>query len=94
MPKIESNFMNKSHYQSNKEWRHRNPIIRNAGKNRYYQKTQNATNGGKRYDTADEELIFNHDISDSELSALIGRSVAAIQHKRHGILKKMRETGM
>ena len=86
--------MNKSHYQSNKEWRHRNPTVRYAGKKRYYQKTQNATNGNKRYDTADEELVFNHDIPDSELSALIGRSVQSIQVKRHCILKKMRETGM
>ena len=86
--------MNKSHYQSNKKWRHFNPFLRYAGKKRYYQKTQNATNDSKRYDTADEELIFNHDISDSELSVLIGRSVAAIQHKRTNILKKMRETGM
>lgn len=91
---VKENLMNKSHYQSNKEWRHRNPAIRHAGKKRYYQKTQNATNDSKRYDTADEELVFNHDISDSELSDLIGRSVQSIQGKRHNILKKMRETGM
>ena len=83
--------MAKTPYQLNKEWRKRNPKIRAATSKRYYQKTQGARNEYKIYSVADEELIFNHDIPDSKLSALIGRSVGAIQGKRFIILRKMRE---
>ncbi|MBQ7764991.1 hypothetical protein IJ384_06480 [bacterium] len=51
-------------------------------KRRYYGKTQNAKNGGKCWSLEEIELILKQELSDTELSTLLGRSVAAIQIKR------------
>jgi len=85
--------MKKTQYQLNKEWRKRHPEIRHAGKKRYYQKTQRAPNEYKRFEETDEDSITAHNIFDSELSKLIGRSIASIQCKRCKLLKKEREEG-
>lgn len=49
---------------------------------RYYRKTQNARNSYKRWSKQEVEMVLRHDISDTELSVKLGRSVQAIQLKR------------
>ncbi len=50
---------------------------------RYYHKTQDAPNKRKRWADEETELIIKHEISDTELSKLLKRSVKAIQLRRH-----------
>lgn len=49
---------------------------------KYYRKTQNAENKGKRWEEKDIKLVLAHEIPDTELSKKIGRSVQAIQQCR------------
>ena len=71
-------------YAYNKKWRLANPETRHAGKKHYYQKTQDATNGRKSWTTKDIEVITAENrLVDSVLAAQLGRSVQAIQQKRH-----------
>lgn len=58
-------------------------VTRNAHRNRYYRKTQNALNKNTRWTIFDIELVLKSDFTDTELSKKIGRSVAAIQRIRH-----------
>lgn len=63
-------------------------------KRRYYGKTQYAPNHKKRWSDDDIEIIMKHELTDHEISAILGRSVKAIQLKRHNEnerLKKLRE---
>ena len=69
-------------YQYNKKWRIGHPKTWYAGKKKYYQKTQNARNEGKRYTKLEIRWILNHIIPDAALAHMIGRSVGAIQKKR------------
>lgn len=71
------------HYEANKRWRYRNPTLRYAGVKRYYQKTQNAPNSGKRYTDEEIKMIVDHKMTDSQISKTIGRSVGAIQKLRY-----------
>ena len=69
-------------YQANKKWRLNHPKIRYQGKKRYYQKFQGAYNHRQRWTNSHINLALAHVIPDSELSELIGRSLAAIQKAR------------
>ena len=81
------------HYESNKRWRYRNPALRHAATKRYYQKTQNAVNGGHRYTDKEIKMIVEHKIPDSQLSKEIGRSVGAIQKLRYKLRIEEYERG-
>ena len=50
---------------------------------RYYHKTQDALNKRKHWDDEETDLVIKHEISDTELSKLLKRSVKAIQLRRH-----------
>ena len=47
---------------------------------------------GRFFTTKELDLIMRSDISDKELSKMLGRSVTAIQTARSRINKKMRES--
>ena len=50
---------------------------------RYYQKTQNAQNNNKPWSDTEIEMIMAKEVSDRELSKLLGRSMRAILAKRY-----------
>lgn len=77
-------------YKWNKTWRYKHPETRYEGKARYYKKTQNAKNKGQRWLDWEIDLIMSREICDTELAKELGRSVGAIQAKRH-YTAKMRE---
>lgn len=56
---------------------------RNKQKRRYYGKTANASNRGQPWTAEDIEIVVAHKLSDTQISELIGRSVASIQQRRH-----------
>jgi len=60
-----------------------------AQKKRYYAKTQNAKNKYKRWKPSELQLVIEHKITDTQLSELLGRSVASIQIARGNYKKKM-----
>ena len=53
---------------------------------RYYHKTQNAPNSKKYWTDEETEMIMQKNVSDTELSQILGRSVRAIQRRRHRVL--------
>ena len=69
-------------YKHNKAWRFRHPDRRKKDKYNYYRKTQNAINGGDAWTMDDIKKVLDHEITDSELSKELGRSVGAIQKIR------------
>lgn len=56
---------------------------------KYYKSTQNARNNYRRYTKYEVSLILDSDYTDPELSKMLGRSIAAIQLKRHSMKLKM-----
>lgn len=60
----------------------------NAQRMRYYQKTQDAINSGQRWSDEETELVMKHEMTDTEISKAIGRSVQAIQLRRYKQMKK------
>ena len=60
----------------------------NAQKRRYYGKTTNAKNRGQPWRAFEVERVMMMDVTDTELSAEIGRSVRAIQVMRSKMRKK------
>jgi hypothetical protein len=74
-------------YEYNKTWRYNHPEKRYSGKQRYYDKTRNAPNRRQPWSAEHERLVLEHTIPDSQLSAIIGRSVNAIQRKRTRLAK-------
>lgn len=51
---------------------------------RYYRKTQDAPNRNKRWTEEETAMIMNvRDMTDTELSRVLGRSVKSILAKRH-----------
>ena len=60
----------------------------NATRMRYYQKTQGAINSGQRWSDEETELVMKHEMTDTEISKAIGRSVQAIQLRRYNQMKK------
>ena len=59
----------------------------NAQKRRYYGKTTNAKNRGQPWSVFELERVMMRDVTDTELSAEIGRSVRAIQVMRSKMRK-------
>ena len=55
---------------------------RNRQKRRYYGRTTNAPHRRQPWTVHDLERVMAHDITDTQLSAEIGRSVRAIQMMR------------
>lgn len=55
---------------------------RNRMRKRNYQQTAHAPNGGQKWTVKEIKMVLEHKIPDRELSAKIGRSVAAIQNAR------------
>lgn len=49
---------------------------------KYYRKTANAKNRGKQWTNEEVELVMLHELTDTMISKIIGRSVEAIQIKR------------
>lgn len=56
---------------------------------RYYSKT--AIYGKVAWTPEHEQLVLKHELTDHQLSDLIGHSVAAIQHKRYRLKKLFEE---
>ena len=61
---------------------------RNGYNSRYYARTQNAPNKRQRWTLHDMDMIIKREVSDTELSKLLGRSVRAIQMKRQKLKKE------
>ena len=78
-------MLRKENYKDLNKWRD----SKNRQRKRYYKKTQNAVNGQEIWTKEDEALVMAHSMSDTELAGLIGRSVGAIQKRRHLIKKRM-----
>lgn len=61
--------------------------LRNKERLQYYAKSkENAVNRGTRYTQYEIDMILNHEITDHEISKIIGRSVQAIQNKRSALI--------
>lgn len=58
---------------------------RNAQRKRYYSKTKHAPNHYNPWTIKELNMVEAHEISDSELSKKIGRSVSSIQTMRNRI---------
>ncbi len=73
-------------------YRNRTKEVSQADNKKYYNKTSNARNGKNPLTEQDLLLIWQHDITDMELSERIGRSVQSIQiarsRMRTGIIKR------
>ena len=65
----------------------------NGCNRRYYKKTENAPNKGMLWTDGDIVMILERKHSDTELSAMIGRSVRAIQMKRSKLKKEVQTNG-
>lgn len=74
----------KNEYKDLEKWR---KSCENQRK-RYYAKTTDAENKNQPYTEREIELILQHDITDTQLSKMIGRSVKAIQVKRAKLNKE------
>lgn len=76
-------------YRHNKTWRKRHPKTWRESKQRYYDQFRpGARNRGERWTTAATKLIIaRRRPHDRVLAKLLGRSVRAIQMKRHMILR-------
>lgn len=81
-------------------WRTKNTELRNGQRRRNYERgAQHARNNWKPYDDFDDHMIFDkvivdsggtiiqENVSDRELARFIGRTVAAIQVRRHKLKK-------
>jgi len=82
-------MLRKSNYKDLTKWRE----TKRRQKRRYYGKTQNAKNSKMLWTQEDIKMIMNSTMTDSELSKLLGRSVASIQNKRYKQKKLLKEKG-
>lgn len=71
-------MLKKHNYKDLDKWRK----SKNRQRKRYYDKTSNAANKGERWTQQEIDLVLKHEITDMELSRLIGRTVASIQSLR------------
>lgn len=79
MPKSISNYADKN----------KGRLYRNYQRKQNYSKSlSHATNKNRPYTKEECDIISKHSISDFELSQIIGRSVEAIQTKRHKLHKQ------
>lgn len=56
--------------------------MRNEERRKYYDKTSYAPNHGERWSDDEIKMVLRHEVSDTELSKMLGRSVRAIQIMR------------
>lgn len=64
-------------------------MIYEANKLRLRNSEKNATNKRQAYPLWAEDLILKHEISDSKIAILLGRSIKAIERKRARLLGKL-----
>lgn len=77
-------------YEYTKQYRKLYPMKRYLERKEYYEKTAYSSNYGKTWTDEELEMVMKHEITDSELSQKLGRSVASIQMKRSITKKKIR----
>jgi hypothetical protein len=77
-----------TNYKYNKTWRQKNPEKRHQGKKRYYDKTAFAENHMKSWSKHELKVLINRTGTDTALAKKLGRSVRAIQAKRHRIMNR------
>lgn len=71
-------------YKYNKKWRDNHRDAYNKGKLDYHAKTrQEAKNEYQLWSQEEDRQVLEHKLSDRELGKKIGRSVQAIQGRRH-----------
>ena len=78
-----------TNYERNINWRKKHPDDWKASKKRYYDKHSYSPNGWRRWTPEEIRMCLDHSISDVELSKRIGKSVRAIQVKRHNLKKEI-----
>ena len=61
---------------------------RHLDKHRYYAGWENAKRRNEPWDCIDDELVMAQDVTDRELGKMIGRSIKAIQTRRHRLRKE------
>ena len=74
---------NKMHYKDEEKYKK----VRNAQRKRYYRKTANKY-PIRPWTAYEDRKVLEHSITDTELSALIERSVATIQTRRCRLKKE------
>ena len=79
----------KSEYQ--RRYYKRHPEKRYANRKRYYDKTAYSPCYYRKWTQAEIDAVLDHNMTDSELSAQIGRSVASIQRIRNRYKEEMTE---
>lgn len=79
MPNRKSNYKDMDKYLK----------TRNRQRHKYYSKT--AKYEGRPWTAAEDKMVLEHAIIDTELSAIIKRSVGAIQSRRCMLKNKLKE---
>ncbi len=76
------------------QWNQEHPEERRGHRNKYYDKgAVHKKNSKKQYTVAEEKLIISDNRPpDLALSQILGRTVRAIERKRHGLLKKAKNS--
>ena len=74
----------KSDYKNIDRWRE----TARKQKKKYYGRTTDSENKGQRWTTKEIEIVLAHEITDTEISKKINRSVQAIQIARCRYAKK------
>lgn len=79
-------------YEHTKSWKKRNPEKRNAQRRKNYKSTAAGNiREGSKWIQEEDRLLINFDMSDRYLHSIIGRSVQAIQLRRHKLKHKLAE---
>ena len=76
-------MLRKSSYKDMNKYRK----TRNAQKRRYYGKTQKYER--RKWTSEEDKRVLEHNISDTELSQEIKRSVCSIQNRRHRLINEL-----
>jgi len=72
---------------SAKKWKKRNPKKHQKHKWTYYEKSQKARNRGLGWTLFEADYLFVTNLTDEQISEIIGRSVSAIQDMRWKVIK-------
>jgi hypothetical protein len=76
-------------YEATKSWRIRNPVARANQSKRYYAQTDDTANRTReKWTAAEDRAVLAQATTDLELARLIGRTIRAVQHRRH-VLRKV-----
>lgn len=84
MPKCKQNYRDMEKYQN----------YSRRMKRTYYGKTKNSANSHQRWTVREIEIVMAHEMTDMEISKLIGRSVGSIQVARWRMQKREREQAL